>query len=452
LPKSWIESLRPPALEILCGLSDAEADALLHDWPRWSRTEQRAPDGAWQTWLYLAGRGAGKTRSGAEWVRAKIKSGCRRIALIAPTAADAREVMVEGQSGILSTAWAQDRDAQGGAMGTPVYEPSKRRLTWANGAIATTYSAEEPDRLRGPQHDALWADELAAWADPDHAWDMAMFGLRLGTHPQAMVTTTPRPIPIVREMLAQAEEADASVVITRGRTHDNMLNLAPSFLHRIVRKYEGTRLGRQELDAEVIDEVPGALWTRDAIEAARLTTVLPLMKRTVIAIDPATSSGGQSALTGIVGCGLGFDNKGYVLADRSGRYSPGEWANAALSLYDALQADRIVAEGNQGGEMVRHTLTTVRANAPVRIVFARHGKQARAEPVAALSEQRRIVFAGVFAELEDQLCTWAPLEGLASPDRLDAFVWGFTDLMLSGAAAPVLAGPILVTGERPSPG
>jgi phage terminase large subunit-like protein len=425
---------------------------LLHDWSRWSREEQRPPAGGWQTWLYLAGRGAGKTRSGAEWVRDRIKAGARRIALIAPTTDDARAVMVEGQSGILSTAWMHDLDAQDNAMGRPLYEPSKHRLTWANGAIATTYSAEEPDRLRGPQHDALWADELAAWTDPDHAWDMAMFGLRLGAQPQAMVTTTPRPIPIVREMLAQAERADATIVVTRGRTHDNALNLAPSFLHRIVGKYEGTRLGRQELNAEVIDEVAGALWTRDAIEAARLATALPPMKRTVISIDPATSSGGHSALTGIVGCGLGFDNKGYVLADRSGRYSPGEWANVALSLYDALQADRIVAEGNQGGEMVRHTLITARANAPVRIVFARHGKQARAEPVAALSEQRRIVFAGVFAELEDQLCTWAPLEGLASPDRLDAFVWAFTDLMLSGAAAPVLAGPILVTGERPSPG
>jgi phage terminase large subunit-like protein len=414
----------------------------------WSRPEQRAPKGNWQIWLYLAGRGAGKTRSGAEWVREKVKAGCKRIALISPVAGDIRKVLIEGESGILASAWQFDKDLYQQYMGVPKYEPSKdHKLTWANGAIAHGYSAETPDRLRGPQHDALWADELAAWADPDATWDMAMFGLRLGANPQAMITTTPRPIPIIRELLASPTTA-----ITRGKTYDNTGNLAPAFLSKIITKYEGSRLGRQELEAEVIEEVEGALWNRDMIDKARCTAPLPTIKRTVVAIDPAVSSGGESALTGIVVCGLGVDNRGYVLADASGRLSPSEWAKKAVALYDFHCADRVVAEGNQGGEMVRFTLQTERLNLPIRIVQARHSKQARAEPVAALSEQGRIRFAEAFPELEDQLCTWAPLEGLPSPDRLDAFVWAITDLMLTSAAEPVIARPIIMTGPWPSPG
>lgn len=361
--------------------------------------------------------------------------------------------MVEGESGILATAWAQDRDHKGQTIGRPLYEPSKRRLTWANGAIATTYSAEEPDRLRGPQHDAAWCDEIAAWCDPDAAWDMLMFGLRLGINPQAMVTTTPRPIPIVRELIANSTGEMRTAAVTKAKTSDNRANLSPMFLTKIVAKYKGTRLGRQELDGEVIEQVEGALWTRDMIERSRGTYPdRASLKRVVVGVDPAASSGGASALTGIVAAGLGFDNRGYLLADVSGRYSPAEWARKALGLYDSLKADRIIAEGNQGGEMVRHTIRTESPNAPVRMVHASQSKQARAEPVAALSEQDRISFCGTFPELEDQLCTWAPLEGKPSPDRLDAMVWAFTDLMLGGAVAPAIVAPIVVSGSRPGPG
>lgn len=426
--------------EFLAGLTDEEALALLYEWSFWARPNQLQPTGDWLVWLLLAGRGFGKTRTGAETVRDWAENGtCKRMALIAPTAADIRKVMIEGNSGILSTSPPWFR---------PAYESSKgHKLTWPNGAVAYGYSAEEPDRLRGPEHDGIWADEIAAWPDPNATWDMAMFGLRVGQHPRAVVTTTPRPIPIIRELLSGAKTG--STAVTRGKTYDNAKNLAPAFLAKIISKYEGTRLGRQELDAEVIEEVEGALWQRDLIEKARGPKVD--MRRVVVAIDPAVSSGGASALTGIVGAGLGVDNKGYTLADRSGRYSPGEWAKAAIALYDELKADRIVAEGNQGGEMVRHTLQTERKNIPVRIVHASVGKAARAEPVAALSEQHRIVFAGVFPELEDQLCTWAPLEGLPSPDRLDAFVWAFTDLMLGQSAGAIISVPIIVSGARPSP-
>jgi len=390
--------------------------------------------------MLLAGRGAGKTRSGAEWVREKIKLGCGRVGLIAPTAADARDIMVEGPAGILATAWRGDRDAKGNVTGRPVYEPSKRRVTWQNGAIATVYSAEEPDRLRGPQHDALWADELAAWnnGEPDAAWDMAMFGLRLGANPQAVITTTPRPIPLIRELVRNPR-----CVVTRARTDANKANLAPTFLSQIVSKYEGTRLGRQELDGEIIDEVEGALWTRGMIERSRQPTA-PDMVRIVVAIDPAVSANSTSALTGIVCAGLGADGRGYVLEDLSGRYSPDGWARRAVQCFNARAADRLVAEGNQGGEMVRHTLQTVQRNLPITIVHASRGKQARAEPVAALYEQNRVSHVGAFPELEDQLTTWAPLDGKPSPDRLDALVWALTALMVRQQQDTSIAAPVQV--------
>lgn len=421
----------PPAQvkAAMAGLSEADADAIFHDWTFLARPEQLAPSGEWDGWLFLAGRGAGKTRSGSEWVRDQVRAGCDRIGLLAATAADAREVMVQGESGILSVSWVHDRDCRGNLIGIPDYQPSLRRLTWGNGAVATTYSAEEPDRLRGPQHSRLWADELAAWnsGQPQDAWDMAMLGLRLGNAPKAMVTTTPRPIPLIRELMRSPRW-----VVTKARTDANRANLAATFLSQIVSKYQGTRLGRQELDGELIEEVEGALWTRAMIEQARVDAA-PDLARIVVAIDPAISTGETSALTGIVAAGLGTDGRGYVLRDVSERYSPSAWARRAVALFDELKADRIVAEGNQGGEMVRHTLETVRPNLPIRIVHASRGKQARAEPVSALYEQGRVSHVGAFAELEDQLATWAPLEGNPSPDRLDAMVWALTDLMVGAA-------------------
>jgi phage terminase large subunit-like protein len=289
---AWLASLTPSERE--AALSEYTVDELKElegDWLAWARPEQLPPAGDWRCWLFLAGRGAGKTRSGAEWTCAQVAAGRRRFALVAPTAADARDVLVEGESGILAVSSAVKK--------RPRYEPSKRRLTWPNGAIATTYSADEPERLRGPQHDAAWCDELAAWRYPE-AWDMLMFGLRLGADPRAMVTTTPRPTRLIRELLA-----DPTVVLSRCSTYDNAAYLAPAFLAQIVKKYEGTRLGRQELDAELLDDVPGALWTRAMIEACRAPFGfhLPELTRVVVAIDPAVTTGEDANETGIVVAG-----------------------------------------------------------------------------------------------------------------------------------------------------
>lgn len=412
-------------------LTDKEVIQLVHDWPTFARPEQLAPKGDWRTWLYLAGRGTGKTRTGAEWVREQIKLGARHVGLIAPTAADARKVMVEGKgeavdSALLHICWKYDRDYKNNLIGYPVYEPSQRQLVWANGAVATTYSAEEPERLRGPAHSAIWADELAAWYDPESVWDMAMFGLRVGNNPRVMVSTTPKPIPLLRALLK-----DPSTVTTRGTTYDNRHNLAPAFFSTIIKKYEGTRLGRQELAGELLEEAEGALWNRAMIEKARLRGALPQMKRVVVGVDPAVTAKAESNLTGIVVAGLGLDGRGYILADGSGRFSPKGWADKAVALFQHFGADRFVAEGNQGGDMVRHTINSAMPNAPVTIVHASRGKQARAEPIMMLYEQGKVSHAAAFGELEDQMCTWEPLGDLPSPDRIDAMVWALTALFIN---------------------
>jgi predicted phage terminase large subunit-like protein len=398
------------------------ADALETGWASIARPNQLPPSGDWRVWLLLAGRGFGKTRTGAEWVIERAGSGqAKRLALVAPTASDARDVMVEGESGILmiSPPWF-----------TPLYEPSRRRLTWPNGAIATTYSADEPERLRGPQHDAAWCDECGSWRFPE-AWDMLMFGLRLGTDPRVVVTTTPRPTKLIRELLGRAGK---DVVVTRGSTYENRANLAAVFFDQIVRKYEGTRLGRQELDADVLEDVPGALWCREAIEAVRHQKALDLV-RIVVAIDPAATSGEDADETGIIVAGKDPAGHGYVLADASGRYAPTEWAKTAIALYRAHHADRIVAEVNNGGEMVEATLRMVDPNVPFTSVRASRGKVVRAEPVAALYEQGRVHHVGAFAKLEDQMCSFTTdfdrSRAGYSPDRVDALVWALTDLLVA---------------------
>jgi predicted phage terminase large subunit-like protein len=334
-------------------------------------------------------------------------------------------VVVEGESGILATSpdWAR-----------PIYEPSKRRLTWPSGQIATMFSSEEPDRLRGPQHGAALCDEFAAWKNVQDTWDMLIFGLRLGKRPRVMITTTPRPLKILKE-LVKREGKD--VVITRGKTADNAANLAPAFLATIVKRYEGTRLGRQELDGQILEDIEGALWSRDMIEATRIESGHePFMKRICVAVDPAVSVGENSDETGIIVCGLGDDDRGYVLEDLSGRYSPVEWARKSIMAYKKWRADRIVIEVNQGGDMAENTLRMVDPNVPVRTVHASRGKIIRAEPVSALYEQHRVSHVGCFPELEDQLCSFEP-GSTDSPDRLDAMVYAFTDLMVRNAA-PVL--------------
>ena len=442
---------------ILHRLGGKKASRLLYDWEFMGRDWQHPPDGPWQFWIFLAGRGAGKTRAGAEWVRLKVRTLPRysHIGLIAPTTDSARKVMVEGESGILKCCSRYDIDSEGNGVGRPIYEPSKRRLMWANGTIATVYTAEEPERLRGPQHSALWCDELASWPrsrlkdGATEAWDNAMFGLRIGANPQAMISTTPKPIPIVRELVKMGLPR---CVITRASTYANRANLASTFFSQIITKYEGTRLGRQELLGEVIEEQEGALWTRAMIDAAQSTSAPPDLTRIVVGVDPAITATATSSLCGIVIAGISTDKRAYVLADLSGRYSPDKWARVVVKAYDDYAADRIVAEGNQGGELVRINLKTVRPNLPVRIVHARHSKQARAEPVAALYEQGKVSHLKPMPELEDQLCTWVPLSGDPSPDRLDAMVWALTDLMLKGISPPKYVAPVVVGMPRYWPG
>lgn len=401
------------AVALLC-LAKAGAKIPSVRWRDIARPDQIAPSGDWRVWLIQAGRGWGKTRTGAEWVREQVeRHGKKRIALIGPTAADCRDVMVEGESGILSI-----------CHNRPLYEPSKRRITWPNGAIATTYSADEPERLRGPQHDAAWADEPGAWKYATEAWDMLTFGLRLGEDPRVVATTTPRPIQLIRDLLKSP-----TTHLTRGSTRDNEANLAPQFMEQIVGKYAGTRLGRQELEGELLDDVPGALWQRKQIDDLRVT-IRPELVRIVIPIDPAMTSGENADETGIVPVGLGVDGHGYVLSDLSCRMTPDGWARRAVQAYNELQADRIIAEVNNGGELVENVIRTVDPLVSYKAVHASRGKRVRAEPVAALYEQGKVHHVGTFTELEDQQCNFTPDGYDGSPDRVDSLVWGLTELML----------------------
>jgi phage terminase large subunit-like protein len=394
----------------------ADAAALAYDWEGiWARDNQLEPDGdAWLVWLILAGRGFGKTRTGSELVRKWSEDSNARVALVGRTAADVRDVMVEGESGILACSPPWDR---------PHYEPSKRRLTWATGAIATTYSADQPDLLRGPQHTHAWCDELAAWRRLQETWDNLLFGLRLGDVPRCVVTTTPRPLLLLRRLMQ-----DKRTRTTRGATYDNLHNLAPPFREAVLQRYEGTTLGRQELMGELLDEIPGALWKRSRIDELRVSAA-PELRRIVVAVDPSASSGADSDECGIVVAGIDSARCGYVLEDLSGVLSPDQWARRAVDAFVRWDADRIVYEANQGGDMVALTLRTVRASVPLTAVHARRGKHTRAEPVAALYEQGRVHHVGLFAQLEDQQCNWTP-DSTDSPDRMDAAVYALTELML----------------------
>ena len=400
----------------------AERARIPHLWRFWARPDQLPPPGDWRTWLILAGRGWGKSRTGAEWVRSIVASGkARRVALVARTAADVRDVLIEGESGILACCPDSER---------PVWEPSKRRLTWPSGAIATTYSAEEPDQLRGPQHDAAWCDELAAWRYPD-AWDQLQMGLRLGSDPRVCVTTTPRPTPLVRALAASATTA-----ITRGRTADNASNLAPGVVAALTARYGSTRLGRQELDGEILDDSAGALWRLSQFDAARVDAA-PDLRRVVVAIDPAVTAHEGSDETGIVVAGIGLDGRVYVLEDLSGTYPAEQWARRAVEAYRRHKADRIVAEVNNGGDLVASVLRAVDRSAPVVQVRATRGKALRAEPVAALYEQGRVSHVGSLSRLEDQCASWDPAGDHRSPDRLDALVWAITELAVRDEAVRV---------------
>lgn len=421
----------------LKSLSLNELKALSCDWQLSARREQLPPIGQWFTWLILGGRGAGKTRAGAEWVHDASSSGYLmdkvsgrklvygRIALVAETLSDAREVMVDGQSGILNIA----------KRNRPVYESSRRRLIWPNGAIAQIFSSEDPESLRGPQFDLAWCDELCKWKYAQETWDMLQFGLRLGSQPRQLITTTPRPIELLKQIME-----DPLTVITKMRTDDNKEHLANSFLHNVNARYADTRLGRQELDGEVISDLENALWQREMLEEIRITQ-LPDLKRIVVAIDPPVSATAKNSCCGIVVAGLDAQGSGIVLEDGSiDGASPSKWAARAVELYHRYEADMVVAEGNQGGDMVRSVLQASDATLPIQIVHATRGKWLRAEPVAALYEQNRIKHLGAFKKLEDQMCNFSNTYGSSaiSPDRLDALVWALTALMLDQSGAPAI--------------
>lgn len=402
-------------------------------WERIARDDQKIPDGDWLTWLLLGGRGAGKTRTGSEtahqWARTKPRG-----ALIAPTTSDVRDVMIEGESGILATAPPGFR---------PRYVAARRRVEWPNGAIATTYSAEEPERLRGPQHGWAWCDELAAYPQQrvDDLWSNLLLGLRLGSDPRIIVTTTPKPTQFVIGMVRK----DPTVFLTKASTYDNLDNLAPTFKAQVIAKYAGTRVGRQELLAELLEDVEGALWTLGGIEADR-ADMPPAgsLVRVAIGVDPAVTSGPNSDETGIIiggrtsadwcpACGPVQFPHAYVWRDASGRYSPDTWARGVVGIYEQEQADAVVAEVNNGGDLVPNLLRTVDSSVRVKTVRATQGKRLRAEPVAALAEQHRVhhVRGADLTALEEQLTTWTQ-DSPSSPDRLDAYVWLLTDLLVTG--------------------
>lgn len=411
---------------IIDGLTDKQAEALLYDWPFWARPNQLAPEGEWFCWFIRAGRGFGKTRTGSEWVIDRAKNGpYHPIALVGQTKADVRDTMVElGESSILrcSPPWFY-----------PKYEPSKRRLVWPNGMIAMIYSGDEPDQLRGPQHGSAWVDELAKFRYPKETWDNLELGLRLGDNPQVAVTTTPRPIPIIQALLK-----DPATVDVTGSSYDNFANLSPRFIERITARYEGTRLGRQELHGQILEDNPLALWKRQTIEDSRVHE-FPELKRIVVGIDPQAKKDVRNrdedevSETGIVIAGISDNGHGYILDDVTLNGTPDEWGRAAVAAYNKHRADRIIAEVNNGGDMVEFTVKTVAPNVAFKQVRASKGKHTRAEPVAALYEQGKVHHVGMFAEMEDQMCQWVP--GDASPDRLDALVWALTELMLEDGGA-----------------
>ena len=425
----------PPAERerIIRSLSTEQVRRLKYAWRFWARPPQIEPVGDdWIVWLIMAGRAFGKTRAGAEWVIERVNVGAKHIALIGRTFPDVVDTMIQGESGIISLSSPDNM---------PVHVPSKRRLIWPNGAEAITYTAEKPDQLRGPQPDTIWADELAAWFRPA-MWTQVEFALRSiksGLKARACVTTTPRPTKLVRDLMA-----DPTTVVTRGSTFDNAANVDPAYIAKLRRNFDGTRIGRQELYGAVLDDVPGALWKRDRINALRVIEA-PELRVIVIAVDPAVTSGEFANETGILVAGVGIDGHGYVLEDISGKYAPNIWGDKVVEVYSRWSANRVVAEVNQGGDLVATNIQTAARDKDVQIivrkVHASRGKRTRAEPIAALAEQGRIHHVGEHIELEDQLCSWEPdvvtedgpqkkIQHSDSPDRLDAYVWAFTDLMI----------------------
>jgi phage terminase large subunit-like protein len=407
--------------------SVSDADILREYASRWTfqaHTGQIPPsDKAWFCYLMRSGRGGGKTRAGAEWVLQRVRDGYKSIALIGANAADVRDIMIElGESSICKVARPEE---------VPTYEPSKRRLTFPNGAVAVAFSDETPDQLRGPQHDSAWIDELAKFKNAQETWDNLLMGLRLGKNPQVFITTTPRPTPLLKELLKSPDTIDV-----RFSTFDNADNLSPKFLAKVKEKYEGTRLGRQELEGEILDDNPEALWQRAIIENLRIRPeACPQLMRVVIGVDPAVTSGKTSDDTGIIAAGIGINGHGYILGDNTIHGTPHDWALETVKAFRRFQADRVIGEVNNGGDLVEVNIRTVNPNIPFYAVHASRGKAIRAEPVSGMYEQGRIHHVGTFPELEDQLCEWTP--GDKSPDRMDALVWAIWELFNIGEDQPM---------------
>lgn len=410
------------ALRTIAPFIDEDPSRLRYYWPIWARPSQLPPKGPWFTWMIRKGRGAGKTRTGAEYVIQRARDGYGPIALIGQTKADVRDTMVElGESSIMKVA---PPDFM------PIFEPSKRRLTFPNGVTATIFSGDEPDQLRGPQHATIWSDELAKWKYPEEAYSNAVLGLRISNDPKHLITTTPRPIPIMRDIIR-----DPSTVDVTGSTFENISNLSPVFIRQIMSLYEGTRLGLQEIYGLILEDTDGALWTASNLEENRVR-VVPELVRVAIGVDPKASAEANSE-TGIVVVGIDHRRHGYVIADYSLNGRPSDWAGAIVKAFNIHKADVIIAEVNNGGDMVEHTIRTVRdeedrpigAHLPIYKVHASRGKRTRAEPISSMYEQGRIHHVGKLAKLEDQLTTWVPDES-PSPDRIDAMVWGFSALLI----------------------
>ena len=424
------------------GLFARFAKAVQGNWRSRARPAQIPPED-FSVLLLLAGRGAGKTWAAASYVNEQAAAGAvRRIALIGSTAGDTRYTMVEGESGILTAAR---------AAGVAVeYEPGKGQITWPSGAIARCFSADTPDQLRGPEHDLAWCDEAAAWRRAEETWSNLLFTMRIGTQPRVIITTTPRPVRLIRDLVAR--DGTDGIVVRRMSTYDNRTNLAPQFFAQLVRRFEGTRLARQELLAELLEDVPGALWSRDVLEATRVDRAPERMQRVVIGVDPAGSSAEGADMTGIIACGLGADGEGYVLADLSRRGTPREWASAAIAAYHSLKADKIVIERNFGGEMAAATLASIDPAVPVKEITSSRGKVLRAEPIGSIFEQRRAHIVGELPELEDQMCSFTVDWNRArdgSPDRVDALTFALSDLMLGLPAGGFFKEAMFLNDSQP---
>jgi len=426
--------------EALSDLSPKQIEELKYDYRFWAREKQLPPEGNYDVWFINAGRGFGKTWTGVQWVREQVKKGYKRIAAVAATNSDIERVMVKGDSGFLALCNKHDRTYRGADMGYPEWSPTKRTLTWANGAKVEFYSAQEPERLRGPQFHMAWCDELAAWAYDQETWDMLRFGLRLGKHPRVCVTTTPKSTVLVRAFLK-----DPKTVVTTGTSFENN-SLPDTFFDALREQYEGTRLGRQEIYAEVLTENEGALWTADMIDACQISRYeLPPMVRKVVAVDPAITANVESDLTGIVVAGIDEDGIGYILGDYSFKGLPEAWATKAIELYHEHGCSRIVYESNQGKDLIPTLFRTIDPNIPLKGVHASSAKIARAEPVSALYERGKVRHlrnpedpVASLSQLETQMTTYEPMGRQKSPDRYDAMVWALTELMLKGFSAPKL--------------